>query len=239
MQNWDYGWNAPYFITNCTQNRACYFGEIIDGKMELSELGKIAHQYWMELPTHFPFVHLGAFVVMPNHVHGVIVIDKPNDGRNEMYDDKQVGKHNINANNGVDPTENNNIAINDNNIATNIVETGHALSLQIPPFIQIPPIMQVPPFIHTLRVESSPQIIPQSQTIGQKRFQNIGKNSVFSIVGSYKSAVTKHAHRLGFNFAWQTRFHDHIIRNHKSYVRIETYIIENPIKWIDDQFFII
>ena len=72
MQNWDYGWNAPYFITICTQNRACYFGEIVDGKMELSELGKIAHQYWLEIPTHFPFVHLGAFVVMPNMCMGLL-----------------------------------------------------------------------------------------------------------------------------------------------------------------------
>ena len=53
------------------------FGEISNGKMELSEMGKTATIYWMEIPDHFPFVNLGAFVVMPNHIHGIVVIDKP------------------------------------------------------------------------------------------------------------------------------------------------------------------
>ena len=58
------------------------------------------------------------------------------------------------------------------------------------------------------------------QTIGQKRFQNQGKNSIFSIVGSYKSAVSKHAHGLGYEFEWQVKFHDHIVRNDESFQRI-------------------
>ncbi|MCD6180749.1 MAG: hypothetical protein J7K89_00005, partial [Candidatus Cloacimonetes bacterium] len=77
----------------------------------------------------------------------------------------------------------------------------------------------------------------QQQTIGQKRFQNIGKNSVSSIIGAYKSAVTKHARRLGYDFAWQSRFYDHIIRNEKSYNNILHYIINNPGKWTDDKFY--
>ena len=52
LQNWDYGWNAAYFITICTQNRECYFGEIIDEKMFLSEIGTIVQQYWNE--TNMP-----------------------------------------------------------------------------------------------------------------------------------------------------------------------------------------
>jgi len=76
LQNWDYGWNASYFVTLCTQNRIHYFGEIVDGKMQLSEIGKFAEKYWYEIPKHFPFVKLDAFVVMPNHIHGIIIIDK-------------------------------------------------------------------------------------------------------------------------------------------------------------------
>jgi len=77
----------------------------------------------------------------------------------------------------------------------------------------------------------------QQQTIGQKRFQNQGKNTVSSIIGSYKSAVTKHAHRLGYNFAWQSRFYDHIIRNNESFNKISEYIIENPKNWEQDKFY--
>ena len=84
LPNWDYGWNAMYFVTICTVHRECYFGNITDGKMGLSEIGEIAHRYWHEIPNHFPFVELGEFVIMPNHVHGIIIIDKP---ERELADD--------------------------------------------------------------------------------------------------------------------------------------------------------
>lgn len=73
-QWWNYSNNGAYFITICTENRTHYFGEIKDGKMILSEAGKIAQKCWDEIPQHFPFVELGAFVVMPDHVHGIIMI---------------------------------------------------------------------------------------------------------------------------------------------------------------------
>ncbi|HZJ36009.1 MAG TPA: hypothetical protein VFD29_05235 [Gillisia sp.] len=81
LQTWDYSWNAAYFVTICTQNKECFFGNIVDGNMHLSETGKIAHKFWMEIPNHFPFVKLGEFIVMPNHMHGIIIIDKLVDGR--------------------------------------------------------------------------------------------------------------------------------------------------------------
>lgn len=89
LQNWDYGWNAAYFITICTQNRECDFGKIVDDQMILSEIGAIVQYYWNLIPTHFLFVELGEFVVMPNHVHGIIRINKPDDGR---YDKTSIIK---------------------------------------------------------------------------------------------------------------------------------------------------
>ena len=71
---------------------------------------------------------------------------------------------------------------------------------------------------------------------GQKRFQNQGKNTLSSIVGSYKSAVTKHANRLGLDNGWQPRFHDHIIRDQNEFERIRNYIINNPANWNTDKF---
>ena len=78
LQNWDYGWNGAYFITICTHNREHYFGEIVDGKMKPTDIGELAEKYWHEIPKHFQFVKLHEFVVMPNHIHGIIVIDKCN-----------------------------------------------------------------------------------------------------------------------------------------------------------------
>jgi len=53
-----------------------WFGNVINGKMQLSEIGQIASQMWYEIPVHFPFIDLDAFVVMPNHIHGIIVINR-------------------------------------------------------------------------------------------------------------------------------------------------------------------
>lgn len=74
---WDYSSNARYFITICTRVKKPFFGEIRDQKMNLNELGKWAEICWQDIPNHFPFVELGAFVVMPDHIHGIIIINKP------------------------------------------------------------------------------------------------------------------------------------------------------------------
>ena len=76
LKGYDYGKNGAYFITFCTKNRVPYFGEIINQKMILNEIGKIAHQLWSEIPNQFPFAKLENFVVMPDHIHGIIIIDK-------------------------------------------------------------------------------------------------------------------------------------------------------------------
>ncbi len=78
LQNWDYGWNAAYFVTICTKNKECFFGDVVNGEMQLSKIGELANKFWQEIPAHFSFVKLGEFIVMPNHTHGIIIIDKPN-----------------------------------------------------------------------------------------------------------------------------------------------------------------
>lgn len=77
LQGWDYGSNAPYFVTICTKDREHFFGEISNGEMILSAMGECADQCWQEIPKHFPFVILDEYTIMPNHVHGIVVIDKP------------------------------------------------------------------------------------------------------------------------------------------------------------------
>ncbi|MCC8146630.1 MAG: hypothetical protein LIO93_09385 [Bacteroidales bacterium] len=149
---WDYGQNGLYFVTICTHERECCLGEIIAGEMILSDIGKIAYDCWVEIPEHFPFVKPDAFVVMPNHVHGIVIIDKE------------------------DPT----------------------------------------PFVEN-------EFRPQSQNLS-------------SIIRGYKTGVSVKARRINPDFKWQTRYHDHIIRNDNSYAKIVNYIENNPILWIKDKF---
>jgi putative transposase len=177
LQNWDYGSNAMYFVTICTQNRVQYFGNIVETQnfaspqiqsptMQLSEIGKIANQYWNEIPLHFPFVELGEFVVMPNHVHGIIIINKPDDA------------------NAV------------------VVETQNFASLR----------------------EQQNKFGPQSKNLA-------------SIIRGFKSGVKKYATMNHIDFAWQSRFHDHIIRNDESFQRISEYIRNNPLNWLNDKLY--
>lgn len=73
--DWDYGSNGAYFITICTKDRKKYLGKVKDGKMKKSEVGSLVHNFWTKIPTHFTFVELGEFIVMPDHFHGIIIID--------------------------------------------------------------------------------------------------------------------------------------------------------------------
>ena len=74
-QDYDYTGNGAYFITICTHAKNYLFGDITDGVMRLNEWGQIAKDCWTAIPEHFPTTSLDAFVVMPNHVHGIIIIN--------------------------------------------------------------------------------------------------------------------------------------------------------------------
>lgn len=90
LQNWDYGWNAIYFITLCTAGHEHKFGKIVEGVMHMSDIGLIAEKIWCDIPQHFKFIDLDAFVVMPNHLHCILIINKNDDGRYMDYDRKDM-----------------------------------------------------------------------------------------------------------------------------------------------------
>jgi len=167
LQSWDYRWAGAYFITICTQDNVHYFGKITDDKMQLSNIGILADVLWYEIKNHSKDVELADFVVMPNHVHGILKLNKLDDSNQTTMSASSL-----------------------NNQQQNTMAT----------------------------------ISPK-------------KGSISTIVRSYKSAVSKHAHRLGYDFSWQSRFHDHIIRNQESYKNIIDYIKTNPQRWKEDKFF--
>lgn len=74
LKGYDYTRPGAYFVTICTQNQQCLFGEVVDGEMRLNQAGHMVQAEWNALPDRFPSVGIDAFVVMPNHVHGIIVI---------------------------------------------------------------------------------------------------------------------------------------------------------------------
>ncbi len=80
LKGWDYGSNGYYFITFCAKDRAHFFGEIEFGKMILNDIGLIAETNWQNIPKQFKYAFLDEFIIMPNHVHGIVIIDKKGGG---------------------------------------------------------------------------------------------------------------------------------------------------------------
>ena len=147
--------------------------------MSPNDYGQIAEQQWQWLEQQYPYIVLHSFVVMPNHIHGIIEID----------DRMAVGT-------GRDLSN----EIDDRNI-----RTGRDLSV---------------------------------------REEAIKIKSLSELMGAYKTTTSKQIHLLDVDrsrpvptFKWQRSFHDHIIRNEGSYLRISNYILNNPSNWKEDKFY--
>ena len=76
LPNFDYSEPGEYFITICTEGKECWFGKVVNDKMILNNSGKIAEKCWQQIPYNYPNIELDEYVIMPNHVHGIIAIVK-------------------------------------------------------------------------------------------------------------------------------------------------------------------
>lgn len=74
ISEFDYSQPGAYYLTLVTQDRQQILGQIVDNEMILSEVGKMVEEVWIAIPNHFASVELGEFVIMPNHIHGIISI---------------------------------------------------------------------------------------------------------------------------------------------------------------------
>ena len=210
LAGWDYRNAAAYFVTICTSNREMFFGDIKDGVMHLSEAGKVANECWIDIPNHFPFFRLDAHVVMPNHVHGILVIG---DHTSPVVAEALGGGV-------VDGT------LGDGVVGT--LDCGVVKTLQCN--------------VSTDQTFQTDQPHQPDQPInpgGKNEFMasiSPKPGSLSTIIRSYKSAVTKLVHPTISYFQWQSRFHDHSIRNGDEYQRIAQYIENNPAVWHEDKF---
>jgi REP element-mobilizing transposase RayT len=74
LKGYDYRQAGAYFVTVCTQDRSFLFGEMVHGEMRLNDAGKMVYDVWNDLPAFYPGVQTDAFIVMPNHIHGIIIL---------------------------------------------------------------------------------------------------------------------------------------------------------------------
>ena len=85
LRGYDYSQPGTYFVTTCVEYHQCLFGDIIDGNMHLNGLGEIVVECWNLIPQHYPSVRIGDYVIMPNHIHGIIAWDNPNIGARSTH----------------------------------------------------------------------------------------------------------------------------------------------------------
>ncbi len=213
LSKWNYGWQAPYFITICTHRRTRFFGEIVDGKMHLSEIGEIANQEWIKTIEMRPDMNLkmGEYIVMPDHFHAVIIIGKnPFNRTDAMHCVSTVstGKSfsTVSTGKSFSPKDLSKEILSSEDLSKEILSP-EDLSKEI------------------LSKENSNSI--------QNQFGPQSKN-LASIIRGFKSSVTTYARKNGMkDFKWQSRFYEHIIRDEQSFNRIQKYIINNPAKWVE------
>lgn len=160
LVGYDYSGCGFYFITICCKDFKCLFGEIKHDKTILNELGETVKHCWKEIPNHYPQVKLHDFVIMPNHLHGII----------------------------------------------EIVGANH----------------------------HSPEEI-----ISENKHPKGTSNTIGAMVRGFKIGVTKWGKaNQNISKIWQRGFHEHIIKNDSAYQKISDYIIENPVRWDKDKFYV-
>lgn len=179
LKNWDYSANGYYYITICTKNREWLLGNIVGEKMQLSAIGEIVLQGWNDSFVMRAELFCDQFVIMPNHIHGIIIIEKPVHHADNVETHGRASQFHA-----VIPTE-----------------THSRASLPSHPPYRTP-------------------------------------KSVSSFISGFKSAVTKRVNEIRQTPGvpvWQSRFHDHIIRDEKSLHNIREYIVNNPMNWQEDE----
>jgi REP element-mobilizing transposase RayT len=168
LSDYDYSQGGCYFITICAKDKKCYLGEISLGEIKLSEIGKIAYGNWENISAHYLNADLDEFIVMPNHIHGLIWL---------MDDNNPVGAQNF------EPLQKN-------------ADKKH-------------------------------------------RFQKIIPKSIGSIIRAYKASVTRWCNNNSFAyFQWQRNYYERVIRNERELKSVREYIINNPQKWAEDDYYV-
>lgn len=213
VQWFDYSSNWAYFVTICTKNRENSFWEIIDWEMVLNEFGDIVKWFWLEIVNHFSFVVLDEFVIMPNHIHGILLIQ--NNVETRQYSQTNIIKENNNV-------ETRHCLVSDDNI---IKIDNYILSENNNEIL-------IDSKTRQCLVSTDNHIPTNNQAIKLNRFQNQWKWTISSIIGSFKSICTKTINKSQnhTHFAWQSNYYDRIIRNEDELSRIRKYIQENPQK---------
>jgi REP element-mobilizing transposase RayT len=225
LKGYDYSQAGMYFVTVCCQDRICRFGNIACGEMILNDAGKMVEKWCLELTNKFTDIELGAYVIMPNHFHAIIVNTgehvgahlrvRPDDEHVQSDLGEHVGAHLCVRPNGERPQS----------------DSGEQMGLGE----HVGAHLCVRPNGERLQSDSGEQM-------------GLGEHAgspLRAVIQWFKTMTTNEYIRgvktlgwMPFNKKlWQRNYYEHIIRNQQSYHNISEYIVNNPTKWKDDTFY--
>jgi REP element-mobilizing transposase RayT len=177
LQEYDYTQEGAYFVTVCLKDRACLFGDIADGKMILNDAGRMVQAVWDDIPSHYAGIDTDAFIIMPNHIHAIIVIVGATPcGRPDSDKGQAQGPDNNGQARGLAPTRNTKLSLAD--------------------------------VVHRLKTITTKRYTDGVKQMGWPPFHG----------------------RL-----WQRNYYEHVIRDDASLNLIRQYIIDNPLRWAEDE----
>lgn len=208
LKGYDYTRHGVYYVTICTHRREHLFGEVVDGSMVLNPFGRVVATYWQRIPRHFPRVQLGTWVVMPNHIHGIIIITDDGDDDDDDGGDVCRGEASPHAS----PYAN----MPENTEAPGPEEPGGGC---LAPTVTTPGMADAP--------TDGAMPMPNGAPSG----------SVGAIVGNVKSTITRRINQMRRTpgaAVWQRGYWERVVRTLEEHVRIEDYILANPARWQAD-----
>ena len=224
LKGYDYSQPGAYFITICTENKICYLGNIVDGITISYPISDVIREIWQEIPEKFKGVDLDAFIIMPNHVHGIVIINKEcrdlihQTRRNNSENMRGGFVHQIRVKDYIEDLEVS--FIKDNKVGL---------------------INQAPTKNHLN--DKNGGLINQAPTKNRAftkaknwNLMQDSKRTVGKIIRYFKAKTARIVHDKFFpSFQWQRNYYEHSVRSPRELDSIREYIINNPLKWALDR----
>ena len=225
-----------YFITICTHQHKPYFGRIVsrtgleENQLKLTEVGRIVKENLQQITCHYHYAEIPVFVIMPNHIHFIIIIDSPDNPNGDVA--RNVSTNN---NNQTMPHNRRDVACYVSDIPSYDPEKN--VTRNYCNEVSKRDLLREYPSDHT-NGDNNNQTMPQNGDVarnvstdnGKQKTISPQKGSLATVIRGFKSAITKYARERGIAFAWQTRFYDRIVRNQNELNAIVEYIENNPYK---------
>ena len=210
LKGYDYSQPGVYFITICIAGRRCLLGCVSDGVMELSKYGRIAKKHWIELPNRFSGIELGEYVIMPNHMHGIVRIhDVGVSVGASLADARNTDDFNNRARASRAPTDARDMA-NLNN---------RARASRAPTYTR-----------NTANLNNRARACRAPTNLGDVvgAYKSLVANEILTIFKQNNEHMGKF---------WQRNYYERIIRDQESVQIISEYITNNPVNWEKDTYY--